>query len=150
GAEFRTDIEDFITLERAAACVGDYAELPPVEGRHYHAFCDPAGGSGTDSMTLAIGRLAGERVAVDLGGEVRPPFSPEVVINEFVLLLRMYRINSVVGDAYAGEYPREHFRRRGIRYDLCNKTRGQLYQSLLPALNSGRVLLPKNERLLLQ
>src|SRR5262245_3845614 len=29
GAEFRTDVEDFITLERVEACVGDYAKRGP-------------------------------------------------------------------------------------------------------------------------
>ena len=56
------------------------------------AFCDPAGGSGTASMTLAIahaGRRDGKVVAVlDLIREVRPPFSPEAVVAEFARAAR--------------------------------------------------------------
>src|SRR5262249_38466786 len=149
GAEFRTDVEDFITLERVWACVGDYEERGP-EARQHFGFVDPAGGSGADSMTLAISHKEAERVVVDKVVEVKPPFSPEEVINRFAIELRTYRIGTVVGDAYAGEYPREHFRRRGISYRLSDKTKGELYRDLLPALNSQRVLLPKNERLIAQ
>lgn len=54
-AEFRSDIEAFVSLEVVEACVTPGAfEGAPVSGIRYRAFVDPSGGS-NDSMTLAIG-----------------------------------------------------------------------------------------------
>ena len=54
GAEFRTDIESFVSREAVdAAIVPGRRELPPISGITYHAFVDPSGGS-SDAMTLAI------------------------------------------------------------------------------------------------
>src|SRR5262249_22498247 len=107
-------------------------------------------GSGGDSMALAIAHREGERAVVDLVKEIKPPFSPEDAINAFVLALRPYRIKEVVGDRFGGEFPREMFRRRGIFYALAQKVRSDLYRDLLPMLNSRRVLLPRNDRLINQ
>jgi hypothetical protein len=139
-ADRRTEIE---VVEQ---CVGDYVERLPLQQREYHAFCDPSGGS-ADSFTLAISHKEGERVVVDCVRETRPPFSPEATINDFVILLQGYRVGRITGDKCAGEFPRELFRRRGITYALCDKPKSDLYRDLLPALNSGRILLPRSERL---
>jgi hypothetical protein len=148
-AEFRTDIESFVPIEVVERCVGDYVEHPPLSNCAYHAFTDPSGGS-ADSFTLAIAHKDGERVVVDMVREVKPPFSPEATINDFCLLLKAYRVKRVTGDRYAGEFAREPFRRRGITYFVAEKPRSDLYRDLLPALNSGRVMLPRNERLINQ
>jgi len=56
GGEFRKDVEDFIGLEAVLACVAaGVRERERDHRRAYYAFVDPAGGSGLDSMTLAIG-----------------------------------------------------------------------------------------------
>ena len=34
-----------------------------------------------------------------------------------------YRVNCVTGDRYAGEFPRELFRKHGIAYDLASRPR---------------------------
>jgi hypothetical protein len=146
GAEFRSDIESFVPIEVVEACTGDYAERAPLSRFKYFAFVDPSGGS-SDSFTMAISHKEGEKILIDAIREVRPPFSPEAVINEFAILLKSYRIDRVTGDKYAGEFPRELFRRRGIKYLLCEKPKSDLYRDLLPGLNSGRVLLPRNNRL---
>jgi hypothetical protein len=146
GGQFRSDIESYIPLETVEARTGDYTERAPLSQHRYSAFCDPSGGS-SDSFTLAISHKEGERVVIDAIREVRPPFSPEATINEFVLLLKAYRIDRISGDKYAGEFPRELFRRRGVKYLLCEKPKSDLYRDLLPGLNSGRVLLPRNDRL---
>src|SRR5690606_9806414 len=53
-AEFRKDIEVFVTREVVESCVAeDVLERPWQPGRRYKAFVDPSGGS-ADSMTLAI------------------------------------------------------------------------------------------------
>ena len=54
------------------------------------------------------------------------------------------------GDRYAGEFPRELFRKRGIQYECAEKPKSDLFRDLLPLLNSGRIVLPKSERLVNQ
>src|SRR5262249_49769766 len=123
--------------------------MAPLSRFKYRAFCDPSGGS-SDAFTLAISHKEGERVFIDAVREVRPAFSPEATINDFAILLKSYRVAKVTGDKYAGELPRELFRRRGVQYVVAHKPKSDLYRDLLPALNSGCVVLPRNERLVNQ
>lgn len=147
GGEFRSDVEVFVTREVVEACVAAKVfERAPVEGITYRAFVDPSGGS-IDAMTLAIGHTEGETAVLDLVRERKPPFSPEAVVEEFAATLKSYGITSVTGDRYGGEFVRETFRRHGVEYRLADKTRSDLYQALLPTLNSGSVSLLDNVRL---
>jgi hypothetical protein len=150
-AEFRVDIEGFVRFDVVQACLGDYFEAAPASGCRYRCFVDPSGGS-ADSFTLAIAHKdADKRVVVDAVREVRPPFSPETVIIDYAALCKRYHVTRVMGDRYAGEFPRELFKKYGgIAYDLATKTKSDLFRDLLPLLNSGRVVLPKNERLVSQ
>ena len=81
----------------------------------YVGFCDPSGGS-ADSFTLAVRHMEGDGTAVlDCLREVRPPFSPDAVVEELAALLeKSYRVSRVHGDAYAGEWPRERFSTHGV------------------------------------
>ena len=63
-------------------------------------------------MTLAIAHKEGGNTVLDAIRERRPPFSPEAVVADFCAILKTYRITSVIGDRYAGEWPRERFRER--------------------------------------
>ena len=54
----------------------------------------------------------------------------------------------MTGDRYAGEFPRELFRKHGIAYDLAKQTKSELFRDVLPLLNCGRIVLPRNDRLL--
>src|SRR5262249_28647938 len=55
GAQFRSDVESLVTREVITArTVPGRAELPYSPAFDYVAFVDPAGGSGSDSMTLAV------------------------------------------------------------------------------------------------
>jgi hypothetical protein len=147
GAEFRTDVESFVSREAVdAVTVPGRLELPPVSGVSYFAFVDPSGGS-ADSMTMAIGHLADRIAVVDCVREIRPPFSPESVVSDFAVLLRTYRIGKVFGDRYAGEWPRERFRTHGVEYLVSVKAKSEIYRDLLPVLNAGRVELPDLPRL---
>jgi hypothetical protein len=150
-AEFRVDIEGFVRLDVVQACLGDFFEAAPSSGCWYSCFVDPSGGS-ADSFTLAIAHKdTDNRVVVDAVREVRPPFSPETVVIDYAALCRKYDVTRVGGDRYAGEFPRELFRKNGaIEYEPSMKTKSDLYRDLLPLLNSGRVVLPKNERLVSQ
>ncbi|QTP55425.1 hypothetical protein HNO51_12480 [Billgrantia sulfidoxydans] len=148
-AEFRSDVEAFLTREVVEACTElGRIELPPITGTRYTAFTDPAGGSGKDAFTLAIGHLEGSVAVVDAIRSRKPPFSPEAVVAEFSDLLKQYRISSVTGDRYAGEFPRELYRNQGITYEIADRPRSDLYRDMLPLMNSGRVSLPENAQLL--
>jgi hypothetical protein len=127
-------------FEAVEACVeaGVY-ERAPVPGQRYVAFTDPSGGS-ADSFTLAIAhRQRDGRAVVDAIRERTPPFSPEAVVTEFAVVLRSYRCASVSGDKYAGEFPRELFRKCGAVYKPSERSKSELYVELLPLINSRRV-----------
>jgi hypothetical protein len=150
-AQFRSDIEGFVTREAVeAATVPGRLELPPTAGPRYFGFCDPSGGS-ADSMTLAIAhRDRDGRAVLDLVREIKPPFSPEGVVADFAAMLAGYRIAEVRGDRYGGDWPAEQFRKRGISYRASDKAKSDLYREMLPLLNSGRVELLDTPRLAAQ
>ena len=149
-AQFRTDIEAFVSREAVEACVvSSRFELPPGPGLHL-GFCDPSGGS-VDSMSIAIAKREQDGRAVLCAlREMRPPFSPTNVVAEFSLLLKSYGIHVVTGDHYGGIWPTEAFAKCGIRYELSDKTKSDIFLNTLPLLNSGRVELLDNARLVAQ
>ena len=149
-AMFRTDVEGFVLRETVEACVGDFVEIGPSSNYTYRCFVDPASGSGQDAFAACITHRYGESVVVDAVREHKPPFSPEQVIAELATLAKSYRCSKVVGDHYAGEFPRELFRKNGLSYEPSKQTKSALYVDLLPLLNSRRIVLPRNDRLLNQ
>jgi hypothetical protein len=150
GAEFRKNLEAYVSREVIEACtVPGRLELPAVSGVRYVAFVDPSGGS-SDSMTLAIAHHHRDVVVVDAVRERRAPFSPEAVVNEFCYLLDSYRIRSVTGDRYGGEWCREPFRTHAISYEIADKVKSDIYRDALPLLNSGKIELPDLTRLTAQ
>jgi hypothetical protein len=148
-SEFRSDIESFVALEVVESCVGDYGEMLPAAGTRYCGFCDPSGGS-EDSFTCAVAHRLDDQIIVDALREVCPPFSPERVVEDFSVLLKSYQIDRVTGDHYAGEFPRELFRKHAIKYELAKLTKSDLFRDMLPLLNSGRITLPRHDRLIAQ
>jgi hypothetical protein len=149
-ATFRSDIESFVSLDVIeAAVIAGRHELPRAEHVKYHAFVDPSGGS-SDSMTLAIAHMSGNRVTLDAIRERRAPFSPDDVVREFVATLKSYGISKVVGDRYGSEWPRERFKAHGVSYVVSDKVKSELYLTLLPLLNSGRIELLDSQRLINQ
>jgi hypothetical protein len=152
GAMFRTDIEAFVSLESVQACVarGVY-ERPPKSNITYYGFVDPSGGS-SDSFTLAIAHkdVAHDSIILDCVREARPPFSPESVTAEFATVLKTYGITTIVGDRYAGEWPREQFAKFGITYSASAKVKSDLYVDCLPVINSRRVILLDHPKLVSQ
>jgi hypothetical protein len=147
--EFRAGIAQLLDPERIEACVagGRPLELPPVPSRSYRAFTDPSGGR-ADAFTVAIGHRDGERAIADCVRAWKAPFNPSGVVAEASDLLRDYGVTKVIGDRYAGEWPREAFRAHGLRYDLAALDRSALYLALLATINSERVELPEDPALL--
>ena len=146
-AQFRTDLETFISRETVLACVeAGVQERAPLGGKKYFAFVDPSGGS-SDSMTCAIGHLEGDHVViVDCLREVFAPFDPDSCVDEFVQLLSRYGLRTACGDRYAAEWVAMAFEKRGVSYNHCELPRSALYLNLLPHLNSRTVRLLDNQR----
>jgi hypothetical protein len=137
---FRHDVESFLDPQAVeAVVVQGRRELPPLPDVEYEAFVDPSGGS-QDSFTLAIAHGDDEgRGILDLVRETRPPFSPDSVVQEYAALLKSYGCVSVVGDRYAGEWPRERFRVHGIDYVPAEHSKSDLYREIVAPLNAGRL-----------
>jgi hypothetical protein len=150
GAEFRSDVQALFEPKAIEACESPERERLPSPGVQYRAFVDPAGGSGQDSMTLAIAHTQDGVEVLDVIREVRPPFNPEDVAKEFATLLQAYRLRTVTGDRFGGEWPRERFRAHGIDYQLSPKTKTDVYREVLPLVNATRVELLDDKRLLTQ
>jgi hypothetical protein len=153
GGLFRDDIAAFVTREVIDACTvpGRY-ELPRLSEYSYVAFVDPSGGS-SDSMTLAIAHVEGERGDIgvlDAVREIRPPFSPESVVKEFAALLEHYDCREVEGDRYAGEWVREPFNVHGSTYTVAEKSKSDIFRDTLPLYSSGKVELLDHPRLAAQ
>jgi hypothetical protein len=148
GAQFRGDLECFVSLEAVRSCVhpGVY-ERAPQPGVGYHCFTDPSGGS-SDSFTLAIGHrnFAAQTVVIDCLREVRPPFSPEVVCGEFAKLIKSYHCIKVISDRFANIWPREQFGKFGVIAEQSAEPKSLLYGGLLPLINSRRIELLDHSR----
>lgn len=65
-------------------------------------------------------------------------------------MLRTYRVDQVHGDRYAGEWPREQFRKHGVTYKTSDRVKSEIYLAALPLLNSQRVELLDNPRMISQ
>jgi hypothetical protein len=150
GAEFRGDIEIFLTREAVEACVSRGLTVrAPLSTQRYLGFVDPSGGS-SDSMTMAIAHKEGSTVVLDYVGERKAPFSPKSVVKEFADIFKAYRCSTIRGDRYAGEWPVEAFKSEGVTYLPAEKTRSELYVDFLPLVNSRRVDLLDNARMAAQ
>jgi hypothetical protein len=138
-AQFRDDVATFVSREVIDACTVPLRyELPRITGIRYHAYVDPSGGS-SDSYCLAIAHMERGLVVLDCVRETRPPFSPEAVTEDYADIAKSYGCHVVRGDRYAGEFPRELFRKRGINYELSEQTASEMYQAVLARLNSKQV-----------
>jgi hypothetical protein len=147
GAEFRSDLVDFITVEQieAATCWGR-SELPPQAGVNYVAFVDPSGG-GADAMTLAIAHLEGDMCVLDVVLVIVPPFDTGWAVEQCVALLRRYGVTTVTGDHYAGNWPKERFKEHGVDFVISKRFKSEIYIDFLFLLNSHRVELLDHVRI---
>jgi len=141
GAQFRDDIDDFVSQAVIDACTDPgVAERPSSRsfGRRYVSFIDAAGGSGQDSMTMAVAHLEGEIAVLDVVRERKPPFSPDDVVSEFAAAMKSYGIHRAEADRWGGDWVVESFRKAGITITPCAKPKSDLYRELLPLLNAKR------------
>ncbi len=149
-AEFRNDLSSFLDLDLIERAVEPgVRERPPLRNHTYMAFTDPSGGS-HDSFSISIGHIEKDRYVIDVCRGVRPPFSPEAVVKEFSNLLRAYRISSVTGDKYAGQWVVEAFAKEGIHYRHSELSKSQLYLESVPSFTTDLVDLLDYQPLLLE
>ena len=147
-AEFRNDLDQFIQREVVDAAVRiSPLELPFDRQHRYYAFVDPSGG-GADEFCLAVGHKEGDDTVIDVLRARRG--IPADITTDYAALLKSYRIRKVTGDKYGGSWPGDEFKKHGITYSPSDKPKSGLYLDLLPALNSGRVELPPDDRLINQ
>lgn len=153
GGEFRSDVAVFLPLEALDAVVqrGRFEQAYQVAHHNsYFAFLDPAGGTGQDSMTMAIAHHHDGRAVLDLVREVKPPFGPEATVGEFADVLKAYSLTVATSDRYAGSWPTAAFQKVGITVLPSTRTKSEIYQDVLPLVMSGTCELLDDARLLKQ
>ena len=148
-AEFREDLELFLSRESVEACCVLSGTLAPSSRYAYRGFVDPSGGR-NDAFTLAIGHQEKPRLVVDLLKAWEPPFNPQVVVQEAGEVLGQYRVDKVSGDRYGAAWVESAFDKVGIRYQPCEKVKSDLYLNLEGFINTARVEMPNDAKLIRQ
>jgi hypothetical protein len=115
----------------------------PVAGVSYQAFVDMSGGSSDDACLAIAHRDADGKAILDrvLNQGQRPPFDPMVAVKRFLAVLKDYHISNVTGDAYAGETFVSAFTNLGIGYVVSQLSRSEIYESIEPHFNAGKIVL---------
>lgn len=152
-AEFRSDLEGFVSLDTLRACTGQFAERAPVAGIRYTAGLDLASGSGEDLLGFAICHHDAEsdKIVVDFVKEWTPPFSPTGVLAQVAELCRRFGgVETLVGDRYAYNFAREILRPLDLGFLVSEKTTSECFGELLPMPNAHEVEIPQHQVLLAQ
>lgn len=146
-AEFREDLELFLSRESVESCCVLPGQLAPRPQFPYKAFLDPSGGR-NDAFTLAIGHQENRKLVVDLLRAWEPPFNPETVVGEIAGILGQYRIDKAIGDRYGAAWVDSAFDKVGIQYSPCEKAKSDLYLNLEGYINTGMIELPDDKILI--
>jgi hypothetical protein len=157
GANFRTDVESFVSVEAIQDATDADIRERPFDPRvaTYTAFVDPSGGS-SDSFTCAIAHYDPDsgNLILDCLREIAPddsgPFNPVDAVAEITSTLKSYKVHAVHGDRYGGEMFRYLFKQHGIAYHISDRTKSEIYRDFLPLVNGGAVRLLSNHKMMLQ
>ncbi|WP_299232575.1 hypothetical protein [uncultured Halomonas sp.] len=145
GAQFRSDIESFVSLEDLEAVTRSSPLVRPYDNRYkYFAFVDPAGG-GSDEYTMAVGHREDSVLVVDRVDAARGV--PAEITARYAAILEEYRVKTINLDKYGGSWPADEFGKHGITAEHSPKVRSELYIDSLQAITSGRVELPPDGRM---
>jgi hypothetical protein len=148
-AEFRDDLETFVSLELISRAVVPGRVSVPYDARFvYHAFCDPSElvKSG-DSMTFCISHYAAGKAVVDRLVEVRPPSDPTAVVEQFTAICREYHVGVIVEDKVSIGWISSAFSKNNITIEPCALTKSDLYSYLAVKLQGELLEIPDDERL---
>lgn len=161
-AEWREDIQAYLPRRDIEACVvpGRLSLMPrdsigrlsatPRDSIRYFAFADLSGGR-VDSSALAIAHREGRgRVVLDFLREIKAPHNPYEAVTDFTQHCRRYGIQSVIGDAYGGDWVCRSFATAGIRYQQATKNKSELYLELIPKITGREIELLDHDRLINQ
>jgi len=151
-AHFRTDLSgmyDPMVIDKAVD-LDRPMELEPRAGLDYAAFVDVAGGGGRDSYALAVGHLEEARIVIDVVRSRAPKFNPEDVTRDYSELLKKYRVNTVRGDKFSGDFALHAFAKNGITYERAEKPKSALYLEAEGSFNTAAVNLPNRAVLIEQ
>ena len=72
------------------------------------------------------------------------------MVAEYAGTLKQYRVTTVRGDRYAGEWVAEQFRKNGINYEPSERSKSDIYTDAVSVINSGAVALLDNNRIVSQ
>lgn len=141
-------------LERAVVekAVDQVETRLPIPGVQHLAFCDPSGGTGRDSFTVAIGHKhlddRGREIGIlDALLEYRPPFDPDVIVKQACGVLAQWGISEIVSDAYGAGWVISAFAKHGMTLTHASFNKSEIYVHVVPQFMSGRVRLLNNQRL---
>ena len=142
-AEFRTDLTALLEDELIDPAVehGRPQELPPRPDTIYAAFTDASAGR-HDGFCIGIAHKEGDRIVADVIRGRKPPFDPSSVAAEYAELAKSYRVHSIVGDNYAGEWVSRAFETAGVEYRRCEHPKSVLYLDGLSTFTRGQIGIP--------
>lgn len=127
-----------------AAVATGVREIPPerVASLRKVATVDPSGG-GTDAFTVTICAWQdGNLVQCAVRGARRTgsaPLALEAFVSEAADLVKRYGCHEVVGDRYAGHWPRQAFARHGVRYIESERSRSEAYLDVASLFTTGQI-----------
>jgi hypothetical protein len=140
GAEYRVDLEDYLTREQLDAVTVDRAEIQYEPGMRAFAFIDTSGGEGQDSQAFCITlRLPDGRGAVAKLVEWKPPFDSAASAKEVAEICKAYKIAKVHGDKFGGAMFASMLRQHGIGYEPTTQTATELYRGFAGAVTGKRI-----------
>lgn len=136
------------TIQKASA--KGRTELQPNLRTPYTAFFSVPG-STTDRPSVAIAHLAADGCAVLDYLQEWPANKPlDETVQEVSELLARFNLKKIMGDKFAGEWPKEYFSKNGVFYHKVEFTLAEIYRDFMPLLSAGQVELLDNPRLLMQ
>jgi hypothetical protein len=151
-----SDISSFLDDQLIEASInhGRPLELTPQRVISYKAFVDASAGRG-DAYCVALGRRHEGRLIIDaVRGQHVPhgahSFDPMAATKQFAELCKEYRVGTVVGDNFSGEWVAGAWKKHGISYLKSPLPKSQIYLEVLPLFTRGLVSLPDHPRLIKQ
>jgi hypothetical protein len=146
---WREDSSDFLPADvvHSATDFG-VGEREPIPGTRYVAYCDSAGGTGSDSFCLAIGHRDHDGMAVlDVIRSRKPRFIPSQVIVDYADVLHRFGVHAIESDAFAGGFHSSEWQRHNIRFIACERTTSENFLAVLPIFLANRCRLVDNAAL---
>ncbi len=150
GAEWRSDLSDFLSRDVVESCIDlGVTARPPRGGVEYSMFVDASGGRG-DSFVAVVAHAEGDLVYIDAIQETRSPFNPINAVRGTAALARQYRISVIMGDDFAANILTSLVEQEGIRYERVKRDRSATYVEAALLFNTGRARLIENSRMVHQ